>query len=320
MALTIGNIDLKYPSVMAPMCGISDSPWRRLVRKFHAGLVFTEMTSSEALTRKKDRSFQLLSHQPDEGPVVMQLCGSEPQVLAEAAKICESLGAAMVDLNMGCPVRKITSQGAGSALLLDMPRVAAILRAMVSAVKIPVTLKVRSGWDGRQNTCFEVARIAEAEGIAAIYIHARTKSQEFSGHADWRVIQSLVESTRLPIIGNGDVTSAKDGARMLDETKCHAVMIGRGAQGRPWVFQEFADPAFQVSHQQRYEAIRQHYLDSLSFYGGVEGLLMMRKHLGWYSKSIPGGADFREQIMKLREPTPVLKAIDEFFGHPAAEA
>lgn len=300
------------------MCGISDSPWRRIVRRFGAGLVVTEMASSEALVRDRERSHQILSYQADEKPLVMQLCGSSPEVLAEATKICEDLGAAMVDLNMGCPVRKIVAQGAGSALLLDLPRTEAILKAMVKAVKIPVTLKLRSGWDEGSPVALQVARLAEDAGIAAICVHARTRQQFFSGRADWRIVKALVEATKLPVIGNGDASTPENARAMLAETGCAAVMVGRGAQGRPWIFQEILDPTFEVPSGIRHQIIREHYEDCLRFYGERKGLLVVRKHLAWYARGLRHGSSFREKVMTLSDPKAVLEQIDCFFGDGAA--
>lgn len=317
---SIGDLTFPAATVMAPMCGISDSPWRRLCRRFGAGVLFTEMASSEALIRDKERSHQLLGYQPEEQPIVMQMCGSREDVLAEAAKIMEGMGAAIIDLNMGCPVKKIVAQGAGSALLLDLPRVGRILRAMVEAVKIPVTLKIRAGWDERQMTAIEVARIAEESGCKALSIHARTRAQAFSGHADWRIIKALVESTKLPVIGNGDVNSPEAAERMLRETGCAAVMVGRGAQGRPWIFREILDPNFQISDDERYRTIREHYETALEFYGRERGLRIMRKHLAWYSHGLDHGSTFREQVVRITEADDVFRHIDEFFGRKAEQS
>ncbi|HET7318368.1 MAG TPA: tRNA dihydrouridine synthase DusB [Nitrospirota bacterium] len=307
------------PLVLAPMAGITDLPFRLICKEMGAGLVFSEMVSVEALIREHRRTHGMLRTDPAERPVVFQIFGSRPASMAEAAHIVSQGEVDFIDINMGCPVPKVLKSGAGSALLRDLELAKEIMSAVVKASNVPVTVKIRLGWDSKNIVAVDLARAAEDAGVAAVTIHGRTKAQGFSGTADWNMIRSVKESVSIPVIGNGDVRSAGDVRRMLDETGCDGVMIGRAIQGNPWIFRDAKRyletgvvPAH-PSYDERQAVMLRHLNDMIRLVGENSGVREMRKHLCWYTKGLPGGSEFRQRINLLERMTDVRNAISSYF-------
>src|SRR5258705_5402939 len=231
-----GPIRLEGKVLLSPLCGVTDSPFRMLARKYGAAMVFCEMTSSDGLVRKNPKTFELLHYRPEERPIGAQLCGSDATVMAEAARMVADLGFDTIDLNYGCPVRKVIAREAGAAMLTDLERLERVTTAVVNAVSVPVTAKIRIGWDKNSTNAPDVARVLEHSGVRWIAVHARSRSEKFTGQAHWEAIRDVKQATSLPVIGNGDVKTPEDAKRMVDETGCDAVMVGRGSFGNPWLF------------------------------------------------------------------------------------
>ena len=275
--------------LLSPLCGVTDSPFRNLARRHGASMVFCEMTSSDGLVRKNPKSFELLEYRPEERPIGAQLCGSEATVMADAARMCEALGFDSVDLNYGCPVRKVVAREAGAAMLVDLDRLERVTSAVVNAVSLPVTAKIRIGWDKDKDSvnAQDVALVLERSGVKWIAVHARTRAEKFSGPAHWEVIKQVKEATSLPVIGNGDVKTPEDAKRMVDETGCDGVMVGRGSFGNPWLFGRAnrllagLDPGPEPTPRERIETAIAHLHDIAVKKGDYAGTLM-RKHIAWY--------------------------------------
>ena len=318
----------RNPLVLAPMAGITDLPFRVICREMGAGIVYSEMVSAEALIRSQPRTMKMLATGPGERPVAFQIFGCRPASLAGAAQILSRLEIDIIDINMGCPVPKVLRSGAGSALLKDLGLAKEILQAVVQSSTKPVTVKIRLGWDAKSIVAVDLAREAERTGIAAITVHARTKAQGFSGRADWSMIKRVKDSIGIPVIGNGDVRSAQDARRMLEETGCDGVMIGRGIQGNPWIFREalqYISAGTVPPHptlDERQSVMLRHLHDVVAILGEDIGVREMRKHLCWYTKGLPGGGEFRERINHLARQDAVEREIRGFFEqhawHPAA--
>jgi tRNA-dihydrouridine synthase B len=307
------------PLVLAPMAGISDFPFRRICKELGAGLVFSEMVSVEALIREHKRTHGMLRTDPAERPVVFQIFGSKPASMAEAAHIVSQGDVDFIDINMGCPVPKILKSGAGAALLRDLGLAKEIMAAVVGASRVPVLVKMRLGWDAKSIVAVDVAQAAESAGIAAVTVHARTKAQGFSGHADWEMIKVVRKSVGIPVIGNGDVRSGQDAKRMMDETGCNGVMVGRAIQGYPWIFREarqYLETGLAPAHPssaERQAIMLRHLNDMVKLLGENVGVREMRKHLCWYTKGLPGAADFRTTINHLATAQEVRQEIEGYF-------
>ncbi len=303
------------------MAGITDFPFRLICKEMGAGLVFSEMVSVEALIREHRRTQGMLRTDPGERPVVFQIFGSKPASMAEAAHIVSRGEVDFIDINMGCPVPKILKSGAGAALLRDIGLAKEIMSAVVRASRVPVTVKLRLGWDARNIVAEDLALAAESVGIAAVTVHGRTKAQGFSGNADWSMIKIVKESVGIPVIGNGDVRTAQDAKRMKDETGCDGVMIGRAIQGNPWIFREAKQyletgvVPTHPSHEERRAVMLRHVNDMIRLVGENTGVREMRKHLCWYTKGLPGGAEFREKVNHLERAGDVEREIGEFFAN-----
>lgn len=282
------------------MAGVTSAPFRLVARECGAGLLTTEEIDARALVHDNARTLTLTRYLPAERPLVFQLLGADPGVLAEAARRLEAAGADGIDLNMGCPVAKVVAKGQGAALMRDPLTTAVILRTLRKAVRVPLTVKIRGGWDDRTVNAVEIAALAEAEGVEGITVHPRTRSQQYTGHAPWTIIADVVRAVRIPVTGNGDVRSHADAAAMVTATGCGAVMIGRGALGRPWIFQGDAP-----SREQRAAVIRRHAALIEAHLPERLALVQLKKHLAWYSAGLPGSAALRPRLFAATSPAEV---------------
>ncbi|TBU76712.1 tRNA dihydrouridine synthase DusB [Pseudomonas daroniae] len=318
--LSIGPYTLPNRLILAPMAGVTDQPFRQLCRRLGAGMVVSEMVTSDVRLWNTRKSSLRMIHSGDPEPRSVQIAGGDPQMLAEAARANVQLGAQIIDINMGCPAKKVCNKAAGSALLKDQPLVQAILEAVVAAVDVPVTLKIRTGWDRQNKNGIEVARIAEQSGIVALAVHGRTRADLYTGDAEYDTIATIKQAVSIPVLANGDIDSPEKAAHVLAATGVDGLLIGRAAQGRPWIFREIEHylrtgahcPAPALTEIER--ILLEHLAALHAFYGDVMGVRIARKHVGWYLATLPGAREFRAEFNRLDSQEAQCASVRQFFG------
>ena len=309
----------KNGAFLAPLAGISNLPFRLIARSSGCSLAYTEMISANGLVRKTAKTYEYLKTSADDRPLGAQIFGADPQIMAQAARIVAEGGVDLIDINMGCPVRKVIKAGAGAVLLRDPDLVARIIESVKKAVKISVTVKIRSGWTRSSINAVEIAKIVENCGADAITVHARTADQGYSGHADWKIIAQVKKAVKIPVIGNGDIRQAQDVVRMNQETSCDAVMVGRGALGNPWIFKGIIQALngqatnYLPSLNERREMIENHWKMEAQFLGPRLAGKSFRKHILWYTNGLDNSSRFRELAGKLKDDQSILEELNEYF-------
>ncbi len=318
--MQVGSRTLRNNLFVAPMAGVTDRPFRQLCKKFGAGLAVSEMVASNSLLWGSQKTRRRANHEGEVDPISVQIAGADPAMMADAARYNVAQGAQIIDINMGCPAKKVCNTMAGSALLKDEPLVGRILEAVVKAVDVPVTLKFRTGWDAANRNALKVARIAEDSGIQLLSLHGRTRACGFSGRAEYDTIRDVKRSTRLPVVANGDIATPEEAKQVLEHTGADGVMIGRAAQGRPWIFREIEHylstgeklPSPLVS--EIHSVLMAHLHDLYAFYGLETGVKVARKHISWYTKGLAGSASFRHRMNQLETCEQQLDEVNRFFG------
>jgi tRNA-dihydrouridine synthase B len=322
--LKIRDLSIRPAAILAPMAGVTDTVFRRVIRSLGScGLIMTEFTSAEGLTRNSARTLHYLYFDEDEHPIAAQIFGADPDVMASAAALTEDLGFDHVDINLGCPVKKVVKCG-GSGLLRDLPHLEKLLGAVRATVRIPLTIKIRSGWDENNIVAVDVARMAEQVGIEAVAVHPRTRMQGYAGSADWRVIRAVKEAVRIPVIGNGDVRTPQDAVRMIAETGCDAVMIGRAASSNPWIFRQIADYVATGRYEEPTEADRYQllsgYFRSLVAAEMPDAIGKMKQFASLFTHGVRNGGELRHAVHHSDSAAEILGCVDSFFSNATASS
>ena len=313
--LKIGNLTVESNYLLAPMSGVTDYPYREIVKRFKPGLVFSEMIASRALISKNSKTMKMIKKTNNHLSAI-QIAGCEPEVMSDAAKICENNGADLIDINMGCPVKKVVNGYAGSALMKDELLAKKILEAVTSAVNIPVTLKMRKGWDDKTLNAPKIAKIAQECGIKMLTVHGRTRCQMYRGRSDWKFVKKVKQAVDIPVLVNGDINNVNDLTNAVNESCADGAMIGRGSYGKPWIFEELRSKeykTFKITEELKKEIILNHLSLSIDHYGSDVGLKSFRKHLGWYSKSLKNSNEFRSKINQCTDESKLKGFINDFF-------
>lgn len=320
MAFTLGNIEIKHPVFLAPMSGVSDLPFRRLVKSYGAGLVFSEMIASREMIEEKSRSVKMNEDYTEEFPMAVQLAGCCPGTMAKAAQMNAERGAAIIDINFGCPVKKVVKKMAGSALMQDEGLATEIMAEVVRNVDVPVTVKMRLGWNAENLNAPSLARKAQDVGVQMVTVHGRTREQKYTGTANWDAVRATRDAIDIPLIVNGDILTPDDAITAMEKSGADGVMIGRGSQGRPWVLRQVMD-YMESGHigeepdtQEKLNLILKHYDMILEYYGERKGVPFARKHLSWYCTGFDGAAEFRKELNSLKDPALVRKRLIEFYS------
>ena len=320
MTFSLGDIKITDPVFLAPMSGITDLPFRRLVKSYGAGLVFSEMIASREMLKQTSRSLKMNENYAEEFPMAVQLAGCEPDIMAEAARMNVERGAAIIDINFGCPVKKVVKKMAGSALMKDEDLATEIMAATVKAVDVPVTVKMRLGWDNQNLNAASLAKKAQDVGIQMITVHGRTREQRYTGCANWSAISHIKQAVDIPVIVNGDIITPHRAVKALDQSGADGVMIGRGCQGKPWLLKQVMDYfktgtiGKEPNHIEKLNLILQHYDTILEYYGERKGIAIARKHLSWYCINLQGAAALRKEINNMHSPDEVREALFDFFN------
>lgn len=316
--LEVGPVTIPNRVVLAPMSGVSDLPFRKLAARYGVGLVVSEMVASKEMLRESRQSARRMLFDAGSRPVSMQLAGTEPDIMGEAAKLAVDRGAELIDINFGCPAKKVVRKATGSALMRDVPLAKAIMQAVVGAVEVPVTVKMRTGWDEYSRNAVELARIAEDVGVRMLTVHGRTRCDFYTGTADWNFIAGVKDAVSVPLIANGDIRSPEDAVSCLRTTGADAIMIGRAAQGRPWLPGDVAhylatgEKREEPDLLQRWSIMREHLEDMMTLYGANVGIRNARKHIGWYLTGVPGAAEFRDVVNNTLDPAVIAQELVRF--------
>jgi tRNA-dihydrouridine synthase B len=324
--MRIGPYKLRNNLIVAPMAGVTDRPFRMLCKRMGAGMAVSEMVASNSLLYGSEKTKRRANHAGEVDPISVQIVGADPKMLAEAARYNVANGAQIIDINMGCPAKKICNVMAGSALMQNEALVADILKAVVKAVDVPVTLKTRTGWNKENRNAVNIARIAEDSGIQALAIHGRTRACAYTGHAEYDTIRAVKDAVKIPVIANGDITTPEKAQFVLQHTGADAVMIGRAAQGRPWLFREIEHFLNTGTHllspkvDEIEQVLVEHLADLYDFYGEYTGLRVARKHISWYTKGLPGSAVFRHRMNQLESVDEQMRAVADFFEEQKASS
>ncbi len=316
--LEVGPVTIPNRVVLAPMSGVSDLPFRKLAARYGVGLVVSEMVASTEMLRESRQSARRMLFDAGSRPVSIQLAGTEPDIMGEAAKLAVDRGAELIDINFGCPAKKVVRKATGSALMRDVPLAKAIMQAVVGAVEVPVTVKMRTGWDEHSRNAVELARIAEDVGVRMLTVHGRTRCDFYTGTADWNFIAGVKDAVSVPLIANGDIRSPEDAVSCLRTTGADAIMIGRAAQGRPWLPGDVAhyfatgEKREEPDLLQRWSIMREHLEDMMTLYGANVGIRNARKHIGWYLTGVPGAAEFRDVVNNTLDPAVIAQELVRF--------